>query len=330
MSYENLDKFASLIESYQDADLDAIIAVTGPKGVGKSSCTIQVTRKVLEKRFQQNYFSPRKYIGYDNEDVLKKIHEVEEFSPLIADEAARFAMGEDWNKSENKEMKKLFAQMRTKHLAVFLNIPSFTWMDRKYREDMVSMWLWIPTRGHGVVFTPDTNPGVSDAWHFQDFKKLFRNRISMFTPVEKIIQKVRKHKCYNFDFVFPPVPQEIYEEYLKLRDKKAFEGDEKYSDQKQIGKAILANLYLHWPEFMKEIMESRFEKPNYKILANLCTDPRTRIKLVNSENTVKNWVKGYTSREQIIQEEGGVEDDTTEEDTEPESANNDEDRQLDE
>jgi len=175
MSYENLNKFVEYIRKMQEADLDVIIAVSGTKGLGKSSLALQVCKRYVEKYFGEKYFSVEKYTAYDNAEVMEKIYNLPEYSPIIADEAARFAMGEDWNKSENKELKKLAAQIRPKHMIVFLNLPRFSWLDKKYSSDMVSLWVRVITRGHVIVFQPDLSE-VKEPWHLkemQDTKQVY-------------------------------------------------------------------------------------------------------------------------------------------------------------
>jgi len=289
MTYENFDKLIDYFGKLQDADLFPIIAVSGPLGTGKSSFSIQASIKQLKKKFNTDYFSCLKYIAYDNPEVMEKYYSLEENSPLIADEAARFAMGEDWNKAINKELKKTTAQLRPRHLLFFMNIPNFLWLDGKYRGEMVSMWVWIPTRGYAVIFQPDNNPGESDRWHLNDFKK-WKQIITPFTDPRRIHDLVSKHKCF-FDMVqFPKVPEDIYEAYFELRQKKTYtENAGNYVDQKDMAKIMIYNLKHKWDEFTNAVDISRFKKPTNRLIADkLMIDPYSKNQVLKYV-TISNW-----------------------------------------
>lgn len=292
MSYEKLHDFIKYLRKIQEANMDALVGVTGGKGMGKSSFTIQVTRRYIEKYFDEKYFSIKKYIAFDNEEVMQKITSLPTYSPLIGDEASRFAMGEDWAKTDSKELKKVVAQMRPRRLIFFMNLPKLGWLDKKYREEMIKIWVWIPTRGHAIIFEPDMNPGIDDAWHLNTFKKFSKRKISHFSDINRILKIAKKNPCYVDNFVFPEVPQEIYVDYEKIRNKRAFETKEKYVDQKEVGKVIIHNLRKKWPKYLEMIKKGELNKWRYQlILDELLMDPRSDKKLVSSINTMQNWIK---------------------------------------
>ncbi len=288
MSYDKLNQFVEYLRKLQEADLDVIIACSAAKGMGKSTLSMQITKRYVAKYFGENYFSVEKYTAYDNGEVMEKIYNLPEFSPIIADEAARFAMGEDWNKTENKELKKLAAQIRPKHMILFLNIPRFSWMDKKYANDMVTLWVRVITRGHVVVFTPDLSE-VKDPWHLKEMYELM-GTYSYFTPLEKVLNKIHKHACYFDDFPFPPIEAEIYERYLFLRNKKAFEdGADNYVDQKEIAKIMIWNLKKRYTEFTGAVYDGRLAFPSFKVMAKeLCRNPMTK-KQTLTQGTLRNW-----------------------------------------
>ena len=225
--YENLDKFVDVLKGLQEKDMDVLIPVTGFKGVGKSTFALQLTRRYLQKYWNwqpegvtfDTWFKRhlRDFIAYDNFDVMNKIEKAADSQPLVCDEAVRFAMSEDWMKAESKELKKMFAQIRTKHLIIIFAIPEFWWIDRKYREDMTLFWAHIIQRGFAVVFTPDMKIGVKDKWHRDIFMKVNRP-VNIFTPADAVLSYYRKHPCYWDEIKFPPLPQDIYAKYLTMRN----------------------------------------------------------------------------------------------------------------
>jgi hypothetical protein len=201
-------------------DFDVLAAVTGPKGVGKSSLAIQISRKILE--FQDKEFEPERHVAYLYEDVIDKINELDEHEPLIIDEAVNVMMSEDWNKIESKYLKKVFAKLRVRHLIVFLCIPEFSWLDKKYREGMVNFWLFVPTRGFFILFTPKIFTAKEDKWELDRLENILKGMNYSDIVKEKELTKNLESRIATLPThltlgAFEPVPKEIYEKYLELR-----------------------------------------------------------------------------------------------------------------
>jgi hypothetical protein len=201
-------------------DFDVLAAVTGPKGVGKSSLAIQISRKILE--FQDKEFEPERHVAYLYEDVVNKIDELDEHEPLIIDEAVNVMMSEDWNKIESKYLKKVFAKLRVRHLIVFLCIPEFTWLDKKYREGMVNFWLFVPTRGFFILFTPKIFTAKEDKWELDRLENILKGINYSDILKEKELTKNLESRISTLPThltlgAFEEVPKEIYKKYLELR-----------------------------------------------------------------------------------------------------------------
>lgn len=239
-------------------------------------------------------FNFKKYLAYDNEEIMEMVYkDLPPYSPIIADEAVNFMMGEDWNTKESKKLKKLFAVMRTKHLVVFANIPRFGWLDSKYREDMATFWLRIIKRGLAVMSIPDLGE-TNDAWHLKYFQDLLGN-YNFFTPAGIIKDKVNKLKYKHPSVIdvieLPKVPDVIYEEYLKIRNEKAFsrrQEDNENINQKDYAKWLVYNLINNYDDFMKDIDKTRFNKPTTKVIANNLLKGLNDKDIV-SYSTVSNW-----------------------------------------
>lgn len=235
------------------------------------------------------------YLAYDNDEVRDKIFDLPPFSPLIPDEGARFMMGEDWMVTENKEMKKLFAQMRTKHLLLFANIPKFKWMDGKYRNDMATFWIRIMKRGLCLLLQPDLGES-DDPWHMKEFEKLLGSYF-YFTREDTLIKRAdtlkNKHPCVFDYFKVPKVPEDIYKEYRKARDAKVFARKQKEQslDQKEISKIVVHNLMNKWDQIKGAIKSGRFGRPTLKILEDFVyVNPVTEEPIVRY-TTLRNWLK---------------------------------------
>lgn len=234
------------------------------------------------------------YLSFDLDEVRKMIYDLPPFSPLLPDEGVNFMMGEDWNVYENKEMKKLVALMRTKRLMVLTNIQRFKWTDSKYRNDMSTFWIRILRRGHAILLQPDLGE-ADDPWYLKDFQKLLGSYF-YFTSDDELDKKadkiVARHRCAFDHFRIPPLPEEIYKEYLKARTAKVFTRKDKDQtiDQKQLAKISAYNFIHRWEEIKGAIKIGRFERPTLKILEEfIFSDPKSKEHVVRY-TTLRNWI----------------------------------------
>jgi len=296
-SYPGLNRFVDMLRGMQEKDMDVLMATTGFKGCGKTTFNIQVNRR-YSQRYLKVKFDNDRFTAWDNYDVFTKIHTLPEYSPLNCDEAVRFAMGEDWMTAESKELKKLFTQIRVKHMIVEFAIPDFWWLDRKYRESLITIWVHIVKRGYAIVFLPDLTPGVDDVWHRDQFRKLFkRTTFNFFSAnIDKIIKLMRKHRCYYDEFKFPKLPERVYNDYLKIRNKKVFDKTElttrKHLRQfrKYMVKIPFWNVYHRWKELANLVKENEEKITHSKLQKFLAYDPITKEELITPE-TVRAWIR---------------------------------------
>ena len=292
-----------------------------------SSLAIQIARRYVERYFGEKTFDVDKYVAYNNEDVIEKIHSLPKYSPLIGDEAVRFAWSRDWNKSANKELARLSAQVRTKKLIFFMNIPKLSWIDSVYRESMLDIWIWVHStftdRGkesHAFVFEPDDNQGEGDSWHMSLLKKsgkAKKTRIGRFTDVEKVHKMVKNHPCFMDSFIYPKLPQGIYDRYLVIRDKKAFEQAYKYINQKDAAKILVHNVRENWQKLVTAVSQVRIAKPTHKIIADILLHDPARNESILSQDMVRIWCKEMKDALPMVKKEDEPKEDKPDTKNEP-------------
>lgn len=268
--------------SYNKVTIKAKIKESCPK------CKSDNTHNVKKFNFMR-------YLAYDNDEVKEKVFDLPGHSPILCDEGVRFMMGEDWNTWESKILKKLFAQMRTKHMLVLANIPQFRWVDRKYRDDMCTFWIRILKRGLALLFQPDLGEN-KDPWHLKELES-FLGSYHYFTSESMLLKKAQKiiarHPCAFDFFKVPPVPEDIYREYLKARNAKAFQRSrlDNNIDQRDVGKIVAWNLMHKWQQIEGAIKAGRFDKPTLQLLEKfMFCDPKTEDPVVRY-TTIRNWIK---------------------------------------
>ena len=220
-SYSTLNDFVDVLRAFQLQDMDALVGITSFKGLGKTTLGAQIGIH-HHKKYMDKPFSFERNMAYDNDDVKKKINELPHYSALLCDEAVRFALGEDWGKGESKDLKKLFTQIRTKHLLIIFCLPDLWWTDRKYREGMMAFWLHVLTRSRAALFAPDLRPGIDDRWGKRELHEKIKP-YNWFTANEKIEREFKKLRACIDIMAFPKIPQEQYERYLKIRDSHVYE-----------------------------------------------------------------------------------------------------------
>jgi hypothetical protein len=214
-------RFTNFLFNKNSSNLDTMILITALKGGGKSSTAIQLAREWC--RIMGWPFNAEKYIAYTNADLSRKIDSLPPFSPLIADESVRFITSEDWNKKENKELKKKLAQIREKHLFFILCFPlKIKKVEKTYLESFVNYWIELYSRGSAAIFVRDNNP-VFDSWRLDYFKNI--GSYSEFTSEETIKNKMKDHPCFWKFMKIPKVPDKIYNKYKEIREKNVYRDD---------------------------------------------------------------------------------------------------------
>lgn len=125
-------------------------------------------------------------------------------------------MAENWANTENKELKKKLAKVRTKHLFFIMCFPlKINKVERTYLESFVNYWIDIYSRGKGAIFTRDSNP-ANDAWRIKDFGDL--GSYNEFTRHEQIKQKLERHPNFWKMMNIPRLNESIYKRYLAIRE----------------------------------------------------------------------------------------------------------------
>jgi len=296
-SYQGLNKFVKLIHSIQAQDFDVLIGVSGFKGFGKTTFSIQVGKHHVMNNLNKRW-SLKDYLAWDNENVFDKAYALPEFSPLICDESVRFAMSEDWNARESKRLKKVFTQIRTKHLVTFFNIPDLFWMDRKYREGMMTVWIHLVTKGYAIVFVPDLRPGIDDRWHRKEIKD-FMKPYNFFTPIDNVLKTLRRHPCYCDEFAVPKLPADEYASYMKLRDSMVFGEHSGNEDPRNLAGIACYNIYRNPLIFADLIDGDYIRRPTYKWLSDvLMKHPRADGSLI-TKDSVRRWCEQLRNGESV-------------------------------
>jgi len=200
------------------ANYDSLVLICGEKGTGKSSFAMMMAREWC--KLLGIPFSVKKHIAYTNRQVQDKIESLPKFSPIICDEAINFCTTENWNKSENKDLKIKLGQVRTKHMLYILCMPlKIVKVDSTYRQNFVNYWIELFGRGIGAIFVKDKNP-VADVWRVKEFQRI--GSYTEFTSLIRVRKALMRHPNFWYMITCPRPPEILYKQYLEHREENVY------------------------------------------------------------------------------------------------------------
>jgi len=267
----------------------------------------------LSRRRRLKY-KVRDFVAYNNDEAYNTIIRANVGKPVQCDEAITFMSSLDFNKTESKEMKRLFTVIRPRRLLTFALAPEFSSIDRRYRDDFSHYWMYVFERGHCIVF--EKNKAVSDdKYSIKNLQKIMPV-LKYFTPTDKIIKALKRHPCFFDYFKFDELDAKTYDEYELYRNasniRKAIQ-EQEFSG-KELQKLIAWNTMTHWDSVAIEVARQKDRKMTYGIFCNHLLRNPLSTKAMASEPTVRNWVRAIdqwvkTKGENVdafVEEKGGL------------------------
>lgn len=236
---KNLEMFLRLLKlNYLDQDKDVMVLITGDKGDGKSSLILRMG--LIWSLITGERFSMVRNLTYTNnpQEIKKKLLKIKQkggYQFLGHDEAARILLGEDWNKKENKELKKVFGEIRTAHaLQVFACPFKVTRVDSKYLESFFQFWIHVFDRDKAIIFRKNKNP-VGEAYSIDKLKKMIKYIPPHMNKRQwnNLVAKLSRLPDYYGVVKWGKIPKDIYARYLKQREKAVWAFEEKQKEQKK-------------------------------------------------------------------------------------------------
>lgn len=238
-----------ITENYLNKNQDCMILITGFKGKGKSSLALRLLLKYMKinpKAFPHHPYikkTIKEQVIFESNPILikQKIHDLPKKSMIIFDEGARFLLAEDWNKAENKKLKKVFAEVRTKNHIYIVNCPYKVMnVDKKYVGSLFEFWIHVFDWDKAVIFKRNANPSRID-FDLEFFEKKYKYINNQLTEKEWTRLKnaiAKKHENYFSTIKWGKIKPEIYSFYEKIRDAEVFKELKKTEELEQIKKEI--------------------------------------------------------------------------------------------
>lgn len=213
---QRLMRFLDAIKWRVEHNMDVVVAVCGPRGIGKSSFAI-VCALILRDMG----------LDFSMDDVLFGPEALERAIPLMAttrrrvyvfDEMIDLAYSRNAMTALNRGITQFMTKLRKMNNVVFLNIPRFKTLDTGFRNDIVHVWIEVFWRSHAkseserialaAMFLKNIDPKTDDPWGLVERGK----QRPVFT-IEKKLRAIRRMGGFKGTMAFHPLPHVIEEEY---------------------------------------------------------------------------------------------------------------------
>ena len=215
---ENLKMFAREIKKSLRDEGHEVIAFTGYPGSGKSNDAAIVGMLIDDNYdFESNIC----YIP-SSKEIESKYLGLPMYGYLHIDEASRGLHKHNWYDKIQQKLRELYDVEREGHfLCTALLMPRFQNFTENFRNFMIKYWINIPTKGLAVFYKRDEDKDAKDPWHIDESykkkQKKFRGKRIFERNLPDIIRAEQYTDCYWFYCKIPPIPRDVWDEYLALK-----------------------------------------------------------------------------------------------------------------
>lgn len=214
----NMISVCNAIRDRIEIKFDMVICLDGEEGIGKSTLAICLGWLLSEK------FDLEKNVSYlpTTKEMENKFWAIKNKSVLVVDEAIKALYKLRFMDRFQTRVNEMYATERWQQKITLLCIPRFTDLNEFFRNDRVKFWVHVVDRGLAVVFAKDTtNLWGNDRWHLREEYKnvLYQVRRKKYVEIsnEEKLAIYKKSQHFAFAFTFPPLPDEVEEEYVKKK-----------------------------------------------------------------------------------------------------------------
>jgi hypothetical protein len=258
---DGLKLFCSNVKKRLHNDFDAVIAISGYEGLGKSTLEVLMGQQIDPKFELDNnmaYMPTYKYMS-------DKFNSLPQFSFFGIDEAIKVLHKYQWMNKLQQAIVRLYATERKQNKCTVLCIPRFKDLNENFRNHRVLVWVHVITRGVAVAYLKDDNEFAKDPWHMAENyiikqRMLGRKSVSDRT-IEDKLRAAKKTMNYWFDFEFPDLDDKTKARYRELSNYyKA-----RYKEEDTTDKSSRIEMQSYWIAKLIDYINKEYHIPIEKI-----------------------------------------------------------------
>lgn len=236
-------------------DKDLVIGLCSciEEGSGKSTLAI-----VLGLACDPNFSLRNNELYSPTEKEAKdKILNLPKYSVIVADEAIKILYKLRWATTLQIFLNTLYALARKENKITILCMPRFRDFNEFFRNHKIRIWIEILERGTAVVFAKDWSPFAKDPWWIDDNQKFIdrarKHRKYIEYSVAEKIEILSKSKNFVGILKWDKLPNSIWNEYEKLRDKVKYKGLDSMAEREseRVTRYSIAFTIVSW--FLKKL-----------------------------------------------------------------------------
>jgi len=226
----HLKDLAGMSDRIISENFDCVIAITGNRGLGKSTLAYKLALASSLK------FKPEKDIVFGKKDTLRSLAHGRK-KVIIADEVIQTAFNRDFYTTENKQFIKILTMNRDRNNLIILCIPHFSSIDNQIKN-LVRIRIDVVRRGLAIIHTPNKTSYTRDVWDIATNEKIER------TWLKSGIQKPKFAKLTTFRGImrFKPLTEIQEERYLRIKEEKRNkvlqEQEDKQEEKKPVDRLV--------------------------------------------------------------------------------------------
>jgi predicted ATPase len=206
------ERFGAELRRGTKGDYDFPTVITGKPRRGKSVLAILISRG-----FSRNYTHERCMIYSDNQfkNAIQNFKDM----PIIVDEAVKMFLASNATSGKTKDAIIALNVCGNQHNQVLFVLPFLTDLVKSIREKRAQYWIYIITRGLGVIFK--SNDGLintEDFWMPKLMEDKLKNYRSRYGEILGTIYAVQEMPTFRNFIVWDKLEEADYMEYEKIKD----------------------------------------------------------------------------------------------------------------
>jgi predicted ATPase len=224
-------KFGYELKRGTKGDYDFPTIITGKPRRGKSVLAILISRG-----FSKHYEHEKCLIYSDNQfkNAIQNFKDM----PIVVDEAVKMFLASNATSGRTKDAIIALNVCGNQHNQVLFVLPFLTDLVKSIREKRAQYWIYIITRGLGVIFkSNDGLANTEDFWQPKLLEEKLKNYRHRYGEVLGTIYAVQEMPTFRNFIVWEDLEKEDYLAYERIKDGKKYEDDSLDMETAEIRKA---------------------------------------------------------------------------------------------